>query len=229
MADAIEDSSEYTFSKGASALIVGMAIVIICFDSGAEVSTLDYNTAFIVGLHFPKKTGAYISSARGFTFTAARAIAGLIAIKVPINIILLFSMFLFLGANLLLAFASMQQKILATVLDQGTVETLLWIGFSMMGFGVGPIYPGTMSYTEKYVKLSDFTCGLFVSVGSINIILNLAVVGEHLEKTPIIMIYNVLVAAIVMIVVFISLMIIVKKTAKRIVNEKNLRIRRIDE
>ena len=86
-----------------------------------------------------------------------------------------------------------------------------------------------MSYTEKYVKLSDFTCGLFVSVGSINIILNLAVVGKYLEEMPIIMIYNVLAAAIVMIVMFISLMIIVKRTAKPIVNEKNPTIRRIDE
>lgn len=229
MADAIEDSSEYTFSKCASALIIGIAIVIICFDAGAEVSTFDYNTAFIVGLHFPKKTGAYISSARGFAFAAARAIAGFVAIKVSINIILLFSMFLLLGANFLLAFASMPQRILATALDQGTVETLLWIGFCMMGFGVGPIYPGTMSYTEKYVKLSDFTCGLFVSVGSINIILNLAVVGKYLEEIPIILIYNVLAAAIVMIVMFISLMIIVKRTAKPIVNEKNFTFRRIDE
>lgn len=53
-----------------------------------------------------------------------------------------------------------------------------------MGFGSGPVYPGTMSNTEKYVKLSDFTCGLFASVGSTNIILNLVLVWKYLEEIP---------------------------------------------
>lgn len=105
------------------------------------------------------------------------------------------AMIMLLGAILLLAFVSMQQQISSDPLPQSTVERLLWVGFALMGFGFGLIYPETMNYTERYVKLSDFTCGVFVSVGSINIILNLVLVGQYLEEMPIISIYSVLVAA----------------------------------
>lgn len=50
-----------------------------------------------------------------------------------------------------------------------------------MGLGFSPVNPETMSYTEKYVKISNFTCRPFVSVGSIDVIPNLVVVGKYLE------------------------------------------------
>lgn len=209
-----EKNSNVTFSKLSSAIVVGMAIIAICTTEGAEVSTAHFTPAMIVGLGFSKSMGAYMSSARAFIYAISRIIGGFAACKFPIQIILFFSFFTVLGSCVIIIIATN----IATASPQVS-EALLWIGFAFMGLGYGPIYPGIMSFTESYVKLSDFTVGLFIAVGSVNVILQFYVIGHWIKPMPTILIYYVISSVSVSLIVFISLILFIRKTAKPVVRE----------
>lgn len=204
-----DSSTKYTFSKSASATVIGLALFSVCALEGAEVSTAHYMPTMIVGLGFTKTKAAYMASARGAVYTFSRVIAGYAATKLSIKIILIISFVTVVGSNVLVIIGSNLADS-----NPGLAEGLLWIGFSLIGLGFGPIHPGLISFNENYIKLTDFTVGLFSAVGSISVILNFYVVGHWIESEPIIMIYYVLGCMIVSLILFVILIIFVEKKSK---------------
>ena len=128
-----------------------------------------------------------------------------------IKIIILISFATVLGSNIIIIIASF-----IAISSPGLSEAMLWVGFTLLGFGFGPIYPGIMSFTESYIKLTDLTISLFIAIGSVPIILSFYLVGHWIAQLPIIMIYFVLACVIVSFATFIGLIIFIKNTAKPI-------------
>lgn len=203
-----------SFSPRLSRLVLAIASLILMFDVGSEVSTFDYNTVFVIRNGFNAHKAAFVSSVKSISFTLSRAVAAVVAVKVPIRIVLYFSICInAIGNGIILYSTKLPVQSLDTSTDEEMVtkETMIWLGFAFIGFGFGPLYPAVLSFVENYIKLTTFICGVFVFVGAWSTILNFLVVGKFIEEYVNVLTYFNLISITGVAISFILLDVIVRK------------------
>ena len=166
----IKEESASQYSPKMKVTIIVAAGIVLAVETGMETNVFSYIQAFVVGHHYTKSKGAFVLSALTASFTASRGLSALAAIKIPIKYILFFS----------LVAISISTAILQFLVQIG--EVYLWLGFCVMGAGLGPFYAGLFSLVEKDVRVTTKICGIFVFMSSIASIICDLTTGKFVQS-----------------------------------------------
>lgn len=135
-------------------IVVILACLQTGLSSGIEVSFTQMLTSYVVSSShgLSKSKGSYLTSAYWSAFTCTRFLSIFLACKLDIRKILAFVLVLAMSASLVL-------------LTIGTWSvTALWVGAAMLGVSMAPVFPGILSWVERYININNRIASVFTLV-----------------------------------------------------------------
>lgn len=165
---------------------------------GIEVAYGTYIASFVqlCSLHLSESTGAYMSSAFWFTFTAFKLFAALYIEYIGSELNIAISLVIMLLANVIL-------------LPFGEVYTIaLWAGTVVVGIGTATVWASYFAYLEQFFVISKtVTVSLMVASLLGDFVLPI-IIANFIQQTPRIFLWIYAGASITMAILFASVVII---------------------
>lgn len=168
----ISDSTFYILS-------VMFVSIVFCFAIGAEMNTIHFLTAFIEAKGYGKITGVQINSCYLAAFTIGRFVNIFLA-TILSNLNILYMCLFTIGLSNILA-----------MIFRDTSVVWMWITMTLLGLGEAATSPAIYSYVKENIKITTWTCGIFVFSSSVSTSMNPLVIGHFIDSYPnIFILYN---------------------------------------
>ncbi|XP_015926261.1 sodium-dependent glucose transporter 1A isoform X2 [Parasteatoda tepidariorum] len=150
------------------------AFLLICVYCGLEIGFGQMIAIYAVrSTHkFTESLASYFTSVFWGTFTFARGISIVLAVKFsPFVIIACDCSLMFFAATLLVLFGN-------------TYETFLWIGTGALGVGFASFYPSTITWVEQYVNIDNKIGSYFVVAASVGEMVAPLTISQFVNTKP---------------------------------------------
>ncbi|XP_064467285.1 sodium-dependent glucose transporter 1B-like isoform X2 [Ornithodoros turicata] len=160
-------------------------------------------------LRMTVSSAAYLTQVFFVTFTLARVLAAVMALKVtPFGMLL--------ASNLLLV------GTYAILMPWGASSSLLlWVGTAVSGIGQASIYGAAVSFCVEYVVLTNANMSLIIVMSGVGAMLSPVLVGQFIDDFPMVLMYTCFVASLVMALVLILLHLLTRNCEKLCDADKN--------
>ncbi|XP_023240015.1 uncharacterized protein LOC111638531 [Centruroides sculpturatus] len=194
----------------------------LCLYVGIEVAVGQLLQTFAVKqyLRLPESTGYFMTYMFWGSFALSRALSvglaarfsGLRLIFADLIICLVTSVLLVAGAN--------------------KMETLLWVGVVILGFGMAPVFPASISWIERYLPIDNKTASVFILGAALGQLTIPPVINRFIDREPMVLMYVNMVVNVLCFVTFVGLWLLSSRQGekyKSTVDRNTYRLANFDE
>ncbi|XP_067126811.1 uncharacterized protein [Centruroides vittatus] len=177
----------------------------LCLYVGIEVAVGQLLQTFAVKqyLRLPESTGYFMTYMFWGSFALSRALSvglaarfsGLRLIFTDLIICLVTSVLLVAGAN--------------------KMETLLWVGVVILGFGMAPVFPASISWIERYLPIDNKTASVFILGAALGQLTIPPVINRFIDKEPMVLMYVNMVVNVLCFVTFVGLWLLSSRQGEK--------------
>lgn len=163
-------------------IVVILGCLLFMVYSGIEYNSFTFFLTFIVNLPdmgLSKSTGARMSAVMSFFYFAGRVTSIYVATKVKTKNMLVMHLALAGIGNLLLFAATEIQSV-----------PLIYVSIIITGYGYSSMCPGFYAFLGDRITISNTICGYFMLFSTISSIGNTFIMGQWMEKQPLVLIYT---------------------------------------
>ncbi|RWS22781.1 sodium-dependent glucose transporter 1-like protein [Leptotrombidium deliense] len=177
--------------KSYYAVFISCAALMLCFYLGVEMNLFNYLPTFIIELkmNISRTTNSFMNAAFSGVYTGFRFISIFVARKVKPVVMLYMSLSTLLFAHIF---------ILTFGHDS---EAMLWITVVIAGAGCSWVYPTFYAFVEERIDVTNSIGALFMFSSSVITTVTPLIVGNTIEKMPLMFVY-VNVASLLFVVAF---------------------------
>ncbi|RWS29144.1 sodium-dependent glucose transporter 1-like protein [Leptotrombidium deliense] len=160
-------------------VVVGLGFITILVYSGFEISYMQFMPILVTQskLNVSDTDAAFMNSAMNVAFTCFRGISIIANMIIESKILIYFDLFvLSIATTILFIFIN-------------TSQTMLYVGNILMGVGFSSIYPSIYAFVEQYIDVTNFIGSLFAFASGVTAIIYPPVIGEYIERNPLVVLY----------------------------------------
>lgn len=196
-------------SKNITTVFKFSAVILVslflCLYVGIEVAVGQLLQTFTIKqyLQLPESTGYFMTYffwgsfalSRGLSIGLAVKFSGLCLISVDLIICLVTSILLVAGAN--------------------KMETLLWVGIVVLGFGMAPIFPAAIAWIERYLPINNKTASIFILGAALGQLTIPLIINRFINEEPMVLMYVNIIVNILCFVTFVSLWLLSSRQGEK--------------
>lgn len=183
-------------------VMVGLMSLFLCLYVGIEVGVGELLETFATkeNLQLPQSRGFFLPYCFWGSFAFSRIVSIFVATRFSSRCMLITNLSVCMVASItLVAFAD-------------KLEPLLWIGIVLLGFSMGPLFPASISWLERYVLITNKTASIFVLGAAVGEIVIPVIIDLFINQEPMVLMYVNITVNVLCFSSFICLILLAKHT-----------------